>query len=312
MGRTKTQSEWDAEIYRLVGNEYTFLEPYKNSTTKLTVKHNVCGSTYRVVPKNFLKGNRCKICVAREKAKKFTKNHEQFVKEVHNLFKGEYTILDKYKNSATKVLVKHNICGTEYKVRPDALLRGGGCKKCLHEKYRKTNRKTTKEFSYEVSRLTEGEYKLTSEYKSVNTKVSLKHVKCGTVYEVFPYQFIRGRRCPRCNQSKGEKFVEDLLKRLGIQYEQYKKFDDLRDLNPLSYDFYLPEYNILIEYQGIQHFKPVSVFGGEKCFKTQQKHDEMKREYAKEKGYMLIEIPYTEDTYDKVKDFLTKEIKLIA
>ena len=74
----------------------------------------------------------------------------------------------------------------------------------------------------------------------------------------------------------------------------------------MSYDFYLPDQNILIEYQGLQHYQPIDYFGGDDRFMVQQKHDQMKLDYAKEHGYNLIAIPYTEDTLAKIKKYLIK------
>ena len=81
------------------------------------------------------------------------------------------------------------------------------------------------------------------------------------------------------------------------------------NIKNLSYDFYLPKENILIEYQGQQHYHPVELFGGDKQFKIQKNNDNLKRQYAKDKDITLIEIPYTEDTYEKVKNYLLKYIK---
>lgn len=85
-----------------------------------------------------------------------------------------------------------------------------------------------------------------------------------------------------------------------------KTFDDLRDTQPLSYDFYIPDQSILIEYQGIQHYKSVDYFGGEDQFKRQQKHDRLKSDYAENNNYNLIAVPYTEDTFSKIKKYLIK------
>lgn len=69
---------------------------------------------------------------------------------------------------------------------------------------------------------------------------------------------------------------------------------------------YIPSQNILIEYQGLQHYEPIDYFGGEKQFDRQQKHDQLKRDYARKNGYNLIEVPYIEDTYEKIKEYLIK------
>ena len=93
---------------------------------------------------------------------------------------------------------------------------------------------------------------------------------------------------------------------LNISYDPQKTFDDLKDTHLLSYDFYIPDQNILIEYQGQQHYEPVDYFGGGSKFKLQQKHDKLKSDYAKDHGYNLIAVPYTYDTLSKIKKYLIK------
>ncbi len=72
-------------------------------------------------------------------------------------------------------------------------------------------------------------------------------------------------------------------------------------------DFYLPESKILIEFDGIQHFESVSIWGGEKALKSQQKRDEIKNEFASVNNYKLIRINYLE--LDKIENILNSEIK---
>ena len=74
----------------------------------------------------------------------------------------------------------------------------------------------------------------------------------------------------------------------------------------LSYDFYLPDYNLFIEYQGIQHYKPIDFFGGEKSFKNQQKNDELKRMYAKKNSIELLEISYID--FNNIEQILFNKI----
>ena len=54
----------------------------------------------------------------------------------------------------------------------------------------------------------------------------------------------------------------------------------------------MPKFNVLIEYNGIQHYEPVEYFGGERQFKIQQEHDKRKRKYAEDNKINLIEISY--------------------
>lgn len=68
------------------------------------------------------------------------------------------------------------------------------------------------------------------------------------------------------------------------------------DKKPLPFDFYLPEYNLCIEFQGIQHFQPVPYFGGQEKFGYYCKHDDIKREWcSKPENPNLLEITYKSD-----------------
>lgn len=300
MVKRKTDEQFKKEVYSLVKDEYTFLEPYKTNLDKLLCIHNKCGHTYYIAPKFFLKGNRCKKCVSKENAKRNTKPRsyvEDKLKKVHG---DEYSIVGDYKNVNTKVKVRHNICGDEYFIRPDSLLRGSKCKKCLHKRYAKDNTKTTQEFSREVRESTWGEYELVSEYVDTYTTVKIKHSECGEIFTMKPYKFVIGRRCTKCNQSKGEKLTSQALVEMGVNFEIQKTFDDLIDIKHLSYDFFIPEFNLLIEYQGIQHTQPISIFGGEEAYIKQQHHDKLKRDYATKKGYKLLEISYKNNKYNTI------------
>lgn len=293
----KTDAQFKQEVYDLVGNEYTFLDPYVDSRTKIKVKHNKCGKVYKVTPSSFLNnGSRCPYCAGLAK-----KTDSQFKQEVRNLVGNEYVFLDSYVNTMTKIKVKHNKCGNIYEVAPNNFLGGHRCPYCYDV------RKTNTQFQQEVYNLVGNEYVFLNSYVNNRTKLRVKHNKCGNIYEIQPNNFLNGSRCPYCNsRPKGEVFINKILKSLGIKYEYQKTFDDLKDTSLLSYDFFIPDQNILIEYQGKQHYQPIDYFGGDDKFKIQQKHDKMKSDYAKGNGYNLIAVPYTEDTFSKIKKYLVK------
>ena len=69
-------------------------------------------------------------------------------------------------------------------------------------------------------------------------------------------------------------------------------------LDRLSYDFFLPDLNIAIEYQGKQHYEPVEIFGGEAAFIKQQERDSRKRKLSLENNIKLIEIRYDHEDED--------------
>ena len=294
MSRQKTDKQFRKEVYDLVGNEYTFLDTYVKSSIKITVKHNKCGHTYEVAPNAFLNGRRCPYCSSSAK-----RTDAEFKQEVYNLVGNEYTFLDTYVNATTKLKVNHNKCGKIYNVLPSNFLKGSRCPYCNGNA-----KKTGARFKQEVQDLVGDEYTVLGSYINTNTKIKIKHNICGTVYKVRPHTFLEGYHCPHCNSSKGELIINKILKSLDISYEYQKSFNDLRDVQPLSYDFYIPSQNMLIEYQGQQHYEPVNCFGGKSRFAIQQKHDKLKAEYAKANGYKLITIPYTEDTFSKIKKYL--------
>lgn len=97
----------------------------------------------------------------------------------------------------------------------------------------------------------------------------------------------------------------------SVDYECQKKFKDLRGIGryPLSYDFivYLKDgKKYLIECQGEQHYREVEFFGGKETFESQQRRDQLKKEYASKIGIELIEIPYTAKKYKDTKNLLEK------
>ena len=104
----------------------------------------------------------------------------------------------------------------------------------------------------------------------------------------------RKQYCPYCNIVKGEYKISQYLIRNGIAFEGHKTYENLLGVKggKLSYDFYVPKYNLLIEFQGEQHEHPIDHFGGEEQFKTQLEHDKRKREYAMFNNIELLEIWY--------------------
>ena len=97
------------------------------------------------------------------------------------------------------------------------------------------------------------------------------------------------------------------MKKNDLSYVHDKSFDDLRGMGggQLAYDFYIKKTNILIEYQGKQHYKEVY---GKEVLERQKEHDRRKREYAKQRGYHLIEIHYKYDTYEKIEAYLDEHL----
>lgn len=142
-------------------------------------------------------------------------------------------------------------------------------------------------------------------YKNITSPMLIQH-ECGFTFKVNPSNFLNSRGCPKCFKmiSKGEQKIINYLEKIQIPYEHQKYFHK-SEIGTKSYDFYLPEQNLLIEYQGEQHFKPHNFWGGEKKFQEQLEHDKIKRQFAQKQEIKLLEIPYTEyNNIEKILSFL--------
>lgn len=305
MRKVKTNFDFLNKVKNLVGTDYTFLEPYQGCEVKIKVRHNTCGYIYKTTPTNFFVGKRCCYCQHKVGNLKRTKTTDQFKEEVKELVGEEYTVLSEYTKAKNKITMRHNSCGTIYEVAPCKFLIGRRCPTCAKKNRIVHRTKDTEWFQDKLTSILGSEYLVVSKYEKANIRVKIKHTSCGHTYYKTPRIIIDAHvGCPYCGcKSKGEEYILSYLETEGINYVYQKQFSTLIDILPLSYDFYIPDKNMLIEYQGIQHYEPKEFFGTD-YFNVQLKHDAMKRDFAKTNGYVLLEIPYTWNTQDKVNSFL--------
>lgn len=291
MSRQKTPKEFEQEIYNLVGDEYTVLTPYVKSKTKLKMRHNKCGYEYMVRPNDFLNGHRCPKCRGVYKP-----TTEQFKQKVYNLVGNEYTVVGEYINTMTKIKMRHNVCGKVNEYIPNNFLRGSRCFNCSYKKRSKELRKSLLEFKRDVFNLVGNEYTVIGDYVNSKTPIAIRHNKCGYISHIRPNDFIcRDIRCHKCNSSRGEQLLAKSLTAHNVKYVSQKRFSDC--INPktgykLPFDFYIPLYRVCIEFDGIQHFKPVNHFGGKTAFKSLRYRDKLKTDYCNNHGIKLIRINY--------------------
>lgn len=108
--------------------------------------------------------------------------------------------------------------------------------------------------------------------------------------------------------SKGELIVKSFLDKNSIDYEMHKSFKDcLSDKGfRLNFDFFVKDYNLLIECNGIQHYEPIDFFGGDARYIEQTKNDSLKREYAINNGYDYLVIDCRKQKLKKIKNILLK------
>lgn len=233
----------------------------------------------------------------------------EFIKKAakkHNNF-YDYSLVN-YINASTKIQIicpKHGA----FEQQPSNHLFGQGCIKCMGDNVRKARKSTTEDF-IKKSKQTHGEK---YDYSLVNYTVGKDKVIiiCPTHGEFLQTPFAHSspsmrQGCPFCKISKGEDEIEKYLIKNKIQYIREKKFNNC--FNPktnkkLPFDFFLPEYNMLIEYQGEQHYKKIGpYFEKNNGLKERQYRDQIKREFGKINNFLYIEISYKE--FNNIKNIL--------
>lgn len=215
---------------------------------------------FEVKANNHLNGCNCKKCQKngyKHKITKLTKINastkklttEEFIKKAKEKHGNKYSYEKViYEKSNKHVLVTCSIHG-DFLITPNHLLSGRGCAKCS-----KNYKYTDKEFIEKLITIF-GEKYLYDKVEYVSThKQILIGCKTHGYFKIQPSNLLRGEGCPKCNESKLEQEICDLLNEYNINFIQQKHF---KWLGKQSLDFYLPEYNIGIECQGIQHFEPI-------------------------------------------------------
>ena len=147
---------------------------------------------------------------------------------------------------------------------------------------------------------------------NINNKVAYKcKCDCGNVIITRADYLKNGtiKSCGCMRGSAGENAIEILLKKNNIIYEKEKTFPDLLSIKdrktPYRYDFFLPQLNRLIEFDGLQHSSSQADNYFNRPLIELQQIDVIKNNYAKEHGYSLIRIPYNKLSSLVIDDLLT-------
>jgi hypothetical protein len=191
----------------------------------------------------------------------------------------------------------------------DNLIHGHKCKECSYE-YRGVNLRYDIKYIKEYIESINGNKLLNPEdYKDVSIRNLNIKCSCGNIFTTsfHNYKDCGVDTCYSCSrkESEGERDIRNFLELHNVEFVQEKRFVDCRDTKPLPFDFYLPNYNLCIEFDGGQHFEPK--FGEEK-FKITQKHDNIKNQYCIDNNISLLRIPYWEGS--KVDEILIKQLNL--
>lgn len=249
-------------------------------------------------PENHIKYG-CKLCgIEKSKNKRKSKNIiEEFIK-THKT-KYDYSKVN-YINSDTPVEIICSNHGSFWQ-SPYEHKSGSGCPKCAGKN------KTTFDFIKEARLIHNNKYDY-SLVNYINAKTLIKII-CPNhgVFKQTPNNHLNKHGCPICNESKGEKLISNILTKNNIIFEREKRFNDCKDKNTLPFDFYLPNYNIVIEHNGKQHYSPVDFGSGSSSLELIKKHDKIKKDFCLNNGIDYLEIHYSLSE-EKVKKLINEKI----
>ena len=170
------------------------------------------------------------------------KTIEEFKEEIKEITNNEYIAIGEYVNNHTKTKFEHQKCGTKFETRPKDFINGKSrCPKCGYEKLKKIHLKGAEQFEKEFLEKSNGEYELLDEYKSSQSKIRIKHLECGTIFEVTPNNFLsKSSGCPKCHGNV-KKTTEIFKKEVEtLEGTEYKVLGDYKGKN-VKIEFYHQE-----------------------------------------------------------------------
>ena len=240
---------------------------------------------FKQLSSNHLSGQGCPKCVGKsltteEIIEKCKKTHEN---------KYNYSIQDE------KIIIICKNHGEFSQKLNNHLNLKQGCPKCVGLN------KTTYDFIKESKKIHGDIYDYSkTNYKLAKNKVIIICKKHGE-FKQAPTHHLSGQSCPVCKCSKGEKSITDFLLEKSINFIHHYVFDDFKNH---EFDFFIPDIQTCVEYDGVQHFKPIKYFGGQKAFDNQKIRDKMKDEYCLSNNIHLLRISYTDNINEKLKTLL--------
>ncbi len=246
-----------------------------------------------------LSGKGCSKCAGKYKST------QDFIIESNNLHNSKYNYSKFiYTKASDKGIIICPIHG-KFLQSPHKHLSGHGCQKCG-----KTAPSNTVEFISKSLHKHHNKYDYSKvDYKKWNTPVIIICRKHGEFRQT-PNNHLSGSGCLSCNYSKGEAKIQHWLKDNNIIYAAQKRFADCKNKRNLVFDFYLPNENILIEFDGEQHFNVNGWIHKHKFssieYEKVKTNDNIKNEYAKLKNIKMVRIPYYE--FESISNILDELI----
>lgn len=289
----KLQAKYNFENQVHITNPYTeILGEYVDSKTHIKCKCKKCGHVWESLPSNLLNGYACIKCSGNKK-----KTTEEYQKCVTDIFPN-IKVIGEYKAARFKVKHQCCTCGYIWETKPTHILSRHGCPRCNG-----CAKKSHEQYVEELQNIT-STIEVLDKYVNTITKIKHRCLICGHIWEAKPANLLHLQQgCPQCKESHGEKQITEYLKQVDVEFIPQYKFSNCKNIKSLPFDFYLPEYNLCIEYDGLQHYKPIEFFGGEKEFLKRQQNDNIKTDFCEKNNINLIRIRYDDDIVSFLDDY---------
>ncbi len=296
MPKKITQEDFILKSNKIHKNKYDYSKvKYYDCKTKVCIICPEHGEFWQSPDKHINSKNGCPKCKNEKTSERCKKSKEDFIKDAIKIHGNKYNYSKtEYVNNKVKTCI---ICPEhgEFWQTPHAHLSGQGCPLCKNEKARKQNNKGIDKFIFEAKQIHGEKYNYSKvNYINTNTKVCIICPKHGEFWQK-PSKHLIGQGCCICNHN-GHIIETKLYNELKETFEKEKIIHCYRNKNILGtqeLDIYFPEYNIGIEVQGEQHFKPIDFgkYGKEKSkqiFKEIKERDRRKKEICEKNGIKLL------------------------
>lgn len=298
--RELTTEEFIEKARKVHGDFYDYSETsYKDYKTKVCIICPIHGKFFQL-PGNHLKGHGCSKC-----SRNGILDKESFIERAR-IYHGNRYDYSKvvYKNSHTKVCITCPIHG-DFLQKPNNHLKGHGCPKCGSEKLGDLYRGSIEDFLSRARKIHNDKYIYDKVvYKNAHEKVCIVCKEHGDFLQT-PHNHLNGQGCPYCNSSKLEDQVRRLLLENNIIFEEQKTWDWLIYKSTQWVDFFLPDFNLIIECQGEQHFKAIDFFGGEEGYKNTIERDKNKKNLCEAHNLKVIYFSNLGEDYEYPYEVIT-------
>ena len=304
----------------------------KSSKVKIKLKCDYCGCEYEKMYAEYYKSHQYNTKDACNKIEcKRTKGVESLkAKMIDDLWdklekkmeKENYVLLstkEDYIGSNSKIRYICSMHGEQFSTYGNLINNDCGCIKCGYESTINKNKNSIEK----VMNIIESEFGNTwinpNEYKNAHEhNIKILCGCCGeNIFTTSYRNYKKGqKRCAFCSSSMSlqEKYIYDYLEKCNISFIFQKTFPDLKDIKYLIYDFFLPEYNLCIEYDGEQHYNthfyetmPINPLS---TFELTQKHDQMKTQYCIDNNIELLRIPYWSENH--IEEIIQEKLEEIG